>query len=47
MESVYPPAPPDPIQQASSTLRSELVGFFQVDQVVSRSSGRIIDFRGR
>jgi membrane-associated protease RseP (regulator of RpoE activity) len=39
--------PPDPLQQAISTLKSELLGLFQVSNVVAHARGQVISFAGR
>jgi membrane-associated protease RseP (regulator of RpoE activity) len=39
--------PPDPVQQKADALRLELGGLFEVENVSSKSRGRVILFRGR
>lgn len=45
--STVPVPEPDPLEQTTNTLRSELGGLFQVTNVTSRTHGQVIIFSGR
>ena len=49
MQNSYavPTSEPDPIEQISNSLRTELTGLFQVTSVTARSRGELISFGGR